>query len=260
MTDTLPAALQQALRQARRIVAFTGAGMSAESGIPTFRDRGTGLWARFDPLTLATPEAFESDPELVWAWYEWRRQQVAQALPNAGHEALARLASCAPQIERLSIVTQNVDNLHERAGSSLVVHLHGSIFSPRCFDCAAPFTPAPQGDVKTQQEPAQRLPPPRCMHCGGLIRPGVVWFGEMLPEGAWRQALQQASEADLMLVIGTSGLVQPAASLPAATRATGGQVAILNPDPQARADASDLNWQVTAAAGLPMLVQALLAG
>ncbi|SFM27717.1 NAD-dependent deacylase [Variovorax sp. OV329] len=253
MSIDVPAPLLEALRSARRIVAFTGAGMSAESGIPTFRDRGTGLWSRFDPQTLATPEAFMRDPEMVWAWYEWRRRKVAHARPNAGHEALAQLAA-APQVERLSIVTQNVDNLHERAGSASVVHLHGSIFSPRCFDCSAPFTLQSVGDFDPQQPPVERLAPPRCPHCGGPIRPGVVWFGEMLPEQAWTEALQLAAEADLMLVIGTSGLVQPAASLPAATRAEGGRVAVINPDPDAHAHASDLYWPVTAATGLPALL------
>lgn len=256
MTQAVPAPLLEALRSARRIVAFTGAGMSAESGIPTFRDRGTGLWARFDPQMLATSGAFMRDPEMVWAWYEWRRRKVAQALPNAGHKALAELAA-SPHVERLSVVTQNVDNLHERAGSASVVHLHGSIFSPRCFDCAAAFTLPPDEEVDSRQAPLERLAPPRCPHCGGLIRPGVVWFGEMLPEQAWSQALQLAAEADLMLVIGTSGLVQPAASLPAATHAQGGRVAVINPDPDARGSASDLYWPVTAATGLASLVRAL---
>lgn len=258
MADIAPPALLSALRRARRIVAFTGAGMSAESGIPTFRDRGTGLWARFDPHALATPEAFTRDPQTVWAWYEWRRKQVARAQPNAGHEALARLAR-APHIERLDVVTQNVDNLHERAGSPSVLHLHGSIFAPRCFDCAAAFTLPPDADAGEPDEPVARIAPPRCPRCGGPIRPGVVWFGEMLPEQAWRGALELAADADLMLVVGTSGLVQPAASLPAATRAQGGVVAVINPDPQARGQAPDLYWPETAAIGLPTLVQALLA-
>lgn len=255
MTQAVPAPLLEALRSARRIVAFTGAGMSAESGIPTFRDRGTGLWARFDPQALATTEAFLRDPEMVWAWYEWRRRKVACAQPNAGHEALAQMAA-APQVERLSVVTQNVDDLHERAGSASVVHLHGSIFSPRCFDCAAAFSLPPDGDFDPGQAPLERLAPPRCPHCGGLIRPGVVWFGEMLPEQAWTQALRLAAEADLMLVVGTSGLVQPAASLPAATRAEGGRVAVINPDPDARGHARDFYWPVTAATGLPALLKA----
>ncbi|MBS0430191.1 MAG: NAD-dependent deacylase [Proteobacteria bacterium] len=251
----VPPGLLAAVGAARRIVVLTGAGMSSESGIPTFRDKVSGLWARFRPEDLATPEAFARQPDVVWAWYEARRRQVARAQPNAGHRALCELAAL-PQVEALAIVTQNVDDLHERAGSTEVLHLHGSLFAPRCFDCGQPFA-LPAGDDAGAPEVAS-LAPPRCDRCGGPVRPGVVWFGEALPEAPWRAALGRVAAADLVLVVGTSGLVYPAASLPDTARQHGAQVVILNPD--ARGEPRDLMWQTTAARGLPALVNALRAG
>jgi len=164
----LPDELITALREALHVVVFTGAGVSAESGVSTFRDALTGLWARFDPMQLATPEAFLADSELVWGWYEWRRQLLLQAQPNPAHRAIVELAQRVP---KLTVVTQNVDDLHERAGSRDVLHLHGSIFNPRCFSCAQPYklTRAPQMSHE------QALAPPVCDSCQGMIRPGVVW-------------------------------------------------------------------------------------
>jgi len=250
--DAPPAALREALAGARRIAVLTGAGMSAESGIPTFRGARNGLWARFDPQQLATAEAFEADPERVWAWYEWRRLLVAQALPNAGHRALAALAARLPSGGSLRIVTQNVDDLHERAGSQAVTHLHGSLFAPRCFDCGRPFDTPLSG--QNAAAPREHLAPPRCPACGGAVRPGVVWFGVALPEGPWRQALEAVAQADLLLVVGTSGLVQPAASLPAVARRQGTPVAVINPEPMAGTAPGDLSWATTAAEGLPRLL------
>jgi len=250
-----PARLIARLRSARRIVVLTGAGMSAESGIPTFRDKLTGLWARFDPQALATSAAFSSDPETVWAWYEWRRRLVAGAAPNAGHRALVQLAAL-PEVQDLTIITQNVDDLHERAGSAAVIHLHGSLFAPRCFACARPFHGQGEACEPQAGEAPARLAPPRCPTCGGRVRPGVVWFGETLPEAPWLAALARIEKADLLLAIGTSGQVYPAAGLAQAARHQGCEVAVINPDPDV-AGTSDIHWQVSAATGLPRLLDFL---
>jgi len=175
------------------VAVLTGAGVSAESGIPTFRDNN-GLWRQFRAEQLATPEAFARDPELIWQWYDWRREVVAAAQPNPGHLALAEMER---RIPRFTLITQNVDDLHERAGSRNVLHLHGSIFIQRCLQCSREST-GPR--------------PPRC-ECGGKLRPGVVWFGEALPPGVWQAAEQAVRDSDLLLVIGTSGVVYPAAGL-----------------------------------------------
>ena len=232
----IPAALAQALRQSRRPVVFTGAGVSAESGIATFRDALTGLWSRFDAQALATPEAFRAHPDLVWGWYEWRRSRPC-APGRTPHLAIARLAAHAPA---LTVITQNVDDLHERAGSPKVLHLHGSLHAPRCAarawsraepasaDAAAAGTTA--ADTRTadaassapsgEQDKGRRIEPPRCAACGGPVRPGVVWFGESLPADAWRAAQLAAEQCDLLLSIGTSALVYPAAELPQRALAT----------------------------------------
>ena len=230
--DTITDAAR-ALQAAARVVVFTGAGMSADSGIATFRDALTGLWSRFDPQTLATPEGFDADPPLVWGWYESRRLQVQQAAPNAGHQAVARMAAGRPGWR---LVTQNVDDLHERAAAALapdgaagVVHLHGSLFAARCRDCAQPF-PLPAQAAGTSDGDAGRLAPPRCAACGGPVRPGVVWFGEALPRDAWACAAQAVEAADAMLVVGTSGVVQPAAGLVTRALQAGARVWVVDPD------------------------------
>ena len=221
----IPDELRDALRAARHVVVFTGAGVSAESGIPTFRDAQTGLWARFDPMELATPEAFARDPALVWGWYEWRRRRVLLAEPNPAHRAIAELASKVPA---LTLVTQNVDDLHERGGSRDVVHLHGRITVPRCEACRAPFTlPAGVPDIP---EDGARQEPPRCPHCDGRVRPGVVWFGEALPEDAWDRAARAARECELLFCVGTSALVYPAASLVHLAAAAGAVTVQVNPN------------------------------
>lgn len=212
-----------ALQSARRITVLTGAGVSAESGIPTFRDELTGLWQNFDAHTLATADAFLGDPSLVWGWYEWRRSQVLAAQPNAAHRALAELARRVPQ---LSLFTQNVDNLHERAGSVDVQHLHGSLHHPRCFDCAHPFV-LPDG---IPEEPAGgwRVPAPKCQACGGLVRPGVVWFDEYLPADILDGAFNSSRSSDLLIVVGCSGKVDPAARLPRDAKKAGRKVIQIN--------------------------------
>jgi NAD-dependent deacetylase len=189
------------LRAAQHVVVLTGSGISAESGVPTFRDAQTGLWAKYRPEDLATPQAFARDPKLVWQWYEWRRALVAKAQPNAAHAALAALAR---HVKLLTLVTQNVDGLHQRAGSEGVIELHGNLARNRCFEERTP--------VASWRETGEL--PPRCPRCGGRLRPDVVWFGEALPTGALETALYAARTCDLLLAVGTSGLVQPAALLP----------------------------------------------
>lgn len=213
---------KQIISSANHLVAFTGAGVSAESGVPTFRDALTGLWSRFDPLQLATADAFQADPALVWGWYEWRRKMLLEVDPNPAHFALVDLISKAP---KSTLITQNVDDLHERAGSKNVLHLHGSMFAPRCFDCAAPytFTSVPALDNE------QKLEPPKCPSCNGLIRPGVVWFGESMPMQEIQQAFAAANDCDVFLSIGTSGLVYPAAGLPLEAAENGAKVIHINP-------------------------------
>jgi NAD-dependent deacetylase len=239
----------EALRAAQRVVVFTGAGISAESGIPTFRDALTGLWARYDPEELATPQAFRADPELVWGWYEWRRALVSRAQPNAGHVAVAAIEARVPGTV---VVTQNVDDLHERAGSTAPIRLHGSLFAPRCSVCSAP---AQLGEDPPPAE-AGRVPPPACGSCGGLIRPGVVWFGESLPEEALARAVAAASSCDLLLAVGTSGVVHPAAGIPVTAARHGAMVIQVNPQPTALDKIASLNIRGSAASVLPALVAA----
>lgn len=215
------------LRQAEHVVVFTGAGVSAESGIPTFRDALTGLWALHDPMDLATPAAFERDPALVWGWYEWRRQQLQSKEPNPAHHAIAHLAGRVP---RLTLVTQNVDNLHERAGSSQVIHLHGDLQSPRCSVCATPHVLGPDTDLPSTAQ-GSRIDPPACVRCNSPVRPGVVWFGESLPEQALQDAFESAGQCDLLLSVGTSGVVQPAALIPEVALQQGANVIHINPEP-----------------------------
>ena len=241
LTPELKAALS---RPFKRIVVFSGAGMSADSGIPTFRSGSNGLWHEFDPQDLATPAAYRRDKETVWGWYEWRRELVMNARPNAGHLAVARLQ----RDFGAAVVTQNVDDLHERAGAEGVLHLHGSLFAPRCFACARPF----DGLGEPPAEPQRRLAPPRCAHCGGYVRPGVVWFGEPLDAATWRESERLISECDLLLVVGTSGVVYPAAGL--VESAPGSALVVsINPAPSDASGRIDYRLQATAAAGLPLI-------
>jgi len=189
------------------VTVLTGAGVSTESGIPTFREAQVGLWSKYNPQELATPQAFSADPQLVWDWYNWRRQLVAKALPNPGHQALAALEHHLNQeSQRCEIITQNVDGLHQRAGSRCIIELHGNIMREKCSRCfKASITPLiPSSDSGI----------PLCPNCGGLYRPDVVWFGEQLPENALESAWQASQNCDIFLSIGTSAVVEPAASLP----------------------------------------------
>ena len=191
----------ETLHNAQSIAVLTGSGISAESGVPTFRDAQTGLWARYDPMDLATPEAFARDPRLVWEWYAWRRGLVEGAAPNSGHEALAQLERHVPEFV---LITQNVDGLHRRAGSQRIIELHGNIMRSKCSLEAVILEPGED----------DRDVPPSCPRCGASLRPDVVWFGEMLPQEALEEAFESAQNCDLFFSIGTSSLVQPAASLP----------------------------------------------
>lgn len=251
-TDTVPDAVVDAVRGARRVLVLSGAGMSAESGVPTFRDAQTGLWEEFDPSELATLAAFEMDPPFVWAWYAWRMQLVRSVDANPGHVALADLA----RLREVTIATQNVDDLHERAGSSVAAHLHGSLFEPRCSACDTPY----EGEIELPQEPVERLSPPTCPQCEGEVRPGVVWFGEMLPEeavDATEAAVDALEPGDVVLVIGTSGLVYPAAGYPAMARAEGATVIEINPQETEISDMCDHHVRGPAAEVLPVIVAAV---
>ena len=210
--------------------------MSAESGVPTFRDKQTGLWERFDAAALATLTAFRRDPSLVWGWYEWRRQNVLVAQPNAAHQAIVALSH---HFLQFTLVTQNVDDLHERSGSRDVLHLHGELARPYCERCRGPYSfPTLAPGIPLQ---GHRIEPPRCAICGGSIRPGVVWFGESLPEQAWQAALKAARECEVFLSVGTSSLVQPAASLTNVAAHAGAVTVQINPNP------TDLDSSVTLA-------------
>jgi NAD-dependent deacetylase len=197
----IPAELILDLHRAKSIVVLTGAGISAESGIPTFRDAMTGLWAKFRPEELATPRAFNENPQLVWDWYNWRRGLVEQADPNPGHYALAELEKHMPGF---TLITQNVDGLHQRAGSKNVIELHGNITQARCSveNTLQPLKNEASGAI------------PKCPNCGSHLRPDVVWFGEPLPKNALDAAVNASEAADIYLSIGTSGIVEPAATLP----------------------------------------------
>lgn len=222
----IPDNVIESLRRSRHLMVLTGAGVSAESGLATFRTAQTGLWERFRPEDLATPEAFQRDPALVWGWYEWRRMQVMRVVPNPAHEAIAAFQDLVP---RVTLVTQNVDDLHERAGSHPVIRLHGSLFNPFCELCRKPH--ALPREIPDQPDAGRSIEPPSCIHCGGKIRPGVVWFGEPLPRAEWGAAIRAATTCDLFFCIGTSGIVQPAASLMDLASDAGAVTVQVNPNP-----------------------------
>lgn len=249
---TVPPEVLERARAAEKVAVLTGAGMSAESGVTTFRDKETGLWARYDPMELATPRAWFSDRPFVWAWNVWRMMQVQYAEPNAGHLALARWQS---QNHYVRIATQNIDDLHERAGSNDVTHVHGSLFRYRCDTCEMPYS----GPVYIPKKIVTRLDPPLCTFCFGMIRPAVVWFGEMLPYREMLVAEISAREADLVLVVGTSGVVYPFAALPEMAHSQGAMVVEINPNETEMSDLPhvDVTWRATAAEALSALVEAL---
>jgi NAD-dependent deacetylase len=241
-----------ALLRAEHIVVFTGAGMSAESGIATFRDAQTGLWGKYDPHVMASPKGYLADKALVWGWYEWRRIQVLQAKPNAGHFAIADLAN---HVERLTLITQNVDDLHERAGSRSVVHLHGSLHQPRCFCCSSPYTFSDY--IPDEPVDVCRKEPPVCTQCNGSIRPGVVWFGESINDTDWEYAEQAAMKCDLIFSIGASLLVWPAAQLAERAILHGAKLIQINPDSTALDSKAIVNFRGKAGEVLPAMLHAL---
>lgn len=232
--------IRSLLRKARSVAVLTGAGVSAESGVPTFRDNN-GLWNQFRAEDLATPQAFERDPKLVWEWYDWRRRSISKAKPNAGHGALAALED---RVDNFTLITQNVDGLHDDAGSRNVLNVHGSIWIMRCTGCGV--------ERVDRTVPLPQIPP-RC-GCGALLRPGVVWFGEALPGDVWQKAEQAASHADLFLVIGTSALVYPAAGLATIAKHAGAKVIEINIAETPLTHCIDASLQGPSAELLPQLM------
>ena len=234
---------RQVLAGGRKLAVLTGAGISAESGIPTFRDAQTGLWSRYDPMQLATEEGFRAEPSLVWRWYAWRRELVREARPNAGHLALA---AAEARFESVRVITQNVDGLHARAGSTGLIELHGNIMRTVCLEHCG-----------FSEDVPDRLPegePPRCARCGAWLRPGVVWFGEMLDPRSLQDASAEVADCDVMLVVGTSGLVHPAAGLPAEARRAGAAVITVNPEATALDSLATACLRGKAAEVLPTLL------
>lgn len=247
--EPLPATLVDRLVRARRVAVLTGAGVSAESGIPTFRDAQTGLWARHDPMMLASPEGFARQPALVWDWYQWRRELIAENQPNPGHQALARLESLIPSF---TLITQNVDGLHALAGSKQVFELHGNIMRNTCSETGRRIA---EDWIAAH---ADQRPPPSPHAEGALARPDVVWFGETLDGHVLAAAFAAARECDIMISAGTSGAVQPAASLPLLARDAGALVVDINPE--ATELSALANWHLAGSSAhwLPVLVEAFV--
>ena len=237
-----PSALIDAMRNARRVAALTGAGVSAESGVPTFRDAQTGLWANFKLEELATPEAFRRNPKLVWDWYAWRRAKVGSVQPNPGHHALVELERRVPEF---TLATQNVDGLHQRAGSRNVIELHGNITRVKCF----------REGILVSEWNEQGEVPPRCSRCGDYLRPDVVWFNESLPEGAFETAEMKARECDVFLSIGTSSVVYPAAMLPEIALQSRATVIEINPDETPLTNLATFSLRGASGAVLPALLR-----
>jgi len=228
------------------VVAFTGAGVSAESGVPTFR--GTdGIWKRFKPEELASMDAFMKNPSLVWEWYAHRKRIIAGIQPNPGHYALARMEQAIPQF---ALITQNIDNLHRRAGSKSVYELHGNIERNYCISCGKPYG---------NEELLRQAGAPKCPACGGWIRPDVVWFGEFLPEDQWNASVRAAESADVFLSIGTSNVVYPAASLPLLAKRRGAFLAEINAGETPLTDTADVFLQGPSGVILPDLVASVVA-
>ncbi len=229
------------LRQAEKIVFVTGAGISQESGIPTFRGKD-GFWRKYDPMKLATLDAFYEDPKLVWEWYEERRKNILDANPNPGHVAIAELE----KHKQISVLTQNIDGLHQRAGSSSVYELHGSIITIKCTVC----------DFKDKITSGFSQLPPLCK-CGNMLRPDVIWFGEALPQNVWGPAIKEASSCDMMFVVGTSLVVSPANLLPVYAKQNGATMVEVNIDQTPMSSSMYLSLRTSAAKVLPRLVDIL---
>lgn len=240
----MPNALIEALRSAHRVVVLTGAGVSAESGIPTFRDAQTGLWARYDPEELASPRAFRRNPKLVWDWYQWRRDLCADSRPNPGHFALVEMEKRVPDF---TLITQNVDGLHAAAGSRDPLELHGNIGRYKCYECQHPVT---------AWEPTDNLPP-RCPICNSFVRPDVVWFGESLDRAIIQRAEYAAEQCQVVLSVGTSALVYPAAFLPHLALERGATLVEINPNPTPLTQFAQFFLQAPSGEVLPALVKSV---
>lgn len=215
---SIPLKLVQTLKNAQHVVAMTGAGVSAESGVPTFRDAQTGLWAKYEPTELATPQAFERNPKLVWDWYVWRRKKVSEVKPNPGHHALVELERMAT---KFTLITQNVDGLHQQAGSAQIYELHGNIQRAKCYD---------KNHIAADWPDDSKQQPPVCEVCGSLMRPDVVWFNESLPQKTLQAASDAALTCDVFFSIGTSSVVHPAAALAFSAVQQGAVVVEINPN------------------------------
>ena len=231
------------IAESKHVIAFTGAGISAESGVPTFRGKN-GLWTRVDPMKYASVHGFIANIREAWAWYKWRMEVIKRAEPNPGHYALA-------EMEHLgvlkAVITQNVDRLHQRAGSRNVVELHGTLWVLRCIDPSCRYRVG-------IDEPPEEVPP-LCPLCRSPLRPSVVFFGEELPQSEWARAVELARRSDLVLVIGTSGVVYPAAYIPLIVRDSGGAIIDINPDRDAYSGTADLYIQGRAGEVLPRIVE-----
>src|SRR5215211_2186731 len=241
---SFPADLISLLRGVSKLVTLTGAGVSQESGLRTFRDAQAGLWAQYTPEELASPAAFARNPKLIWDWYAWRREAVKGVRPNAGHYALAEIEKRVPHF---TLITQNVDNLHRFAGSQNVLELHGNIQRVRCADCYA--------STETWGDDTESVP--TCQECGGLLRPDVVWFGEALPRDQLEAAVTVARACDVFFSIGTSGVVQPAASLAFAAHNRGAVVVEINAEPTPLTPKADYVFEGRSGEILPQLVDAV---
>jgi NAD-dependent deacetylase len=234
----------QLIKNAKRGVVLTGAGISAESGVPTFRGQ-EGLWKKYRPEELATLEAFVRDPRLVWEWYNWRRDLISKVAPNPGHYALCEFKNW---FEDFTLITQNVDGLHRRAGLDDILELHGDIYRNICVGCGKP------DDTVTAIDPAAIA---ACKHCGEKLRPGVVWFGEMLPQEVIRKSFEKSEKADIFFAVGTSAIVHPAASLPVAAKQNGAILVEINPDRTPLSALADFCFTTKSGELLPQLVAAV---
>jgi NAD-dependent deacetylase len=241
MTLQFSRRLRAVLGRAERVVAFTGAGISAESGVPTFRG-ADGIWKKMRPEELASMNGFMKNPALVWEWYAHRKQIIGTVKPNAGHAALARMEKVFPHV---AVITQNIDNLHRRAGSSTVLELHGNIERNYCMHCGRSYA-----DIEVPLKDGI----PTCTQCAGLIRPDVVWFGEVLPEEEWENSVRASGSADLFLSVGTSAVVYPAASLPLVAKQGGAFLVEVNPEPTPLTEQVDEFLQGPAGVVIPELL------
>ena len=245
--EDLPEDLVAVVRAAKYVEVFTGAGMSADSGLDTFRDAQTGIWSHVDPQAMASLDAWAKDPEPMLAWYLWRAVLCRRADANAGHRAIGQWAERGGVT--VHVTTQNIDDLHERGGSKNVAHLHGSLFRYRCSICSKP---ARMPELPTEQ--IERATPPTCTLCGNPVRPGVVWFGEALPEAEWKEAERRMRTADALVIVGTSGVVYPAAGLPLMAHAREIPIIEVTPMRTELSHLADVVIEDTAANALPSLL------